>query len=303
MSKIKTPAMEKAGKKLNKRRSKSSTPLMNAWRRLRKNKLAMVGLVIFAVYVLAALVPFLFTSQSYEAQDFLNGFARISKDHILGTDNLGRDIFTRIVYASRISLGIGILSVAVSLLIGGTLGAIAAFYSGKVDDAIMRIVDIIQSIPGTLLAISLAMALGKTMFNLMLALGISTIPPYAKVVRAAVLTAKDRQFVEAGKCLGASDGWLIIKHMIPNSLGPIIVQTTFGIAAAILMISSLSYIGCGIQPPTPEWGSMLSSGKQFLQQPSAWSMSVMPGVAILFVSFALNVLGDGLRDAFDPRLK
>lgn len=303
MSKIHTPAMDKAEQKRKKYQKRRSTPLTDGWRRLQKNKLAMVGLVIIIIYAVVALIPSVFTQYSYETQDYTSIFAPLSMTHPFGTDNLGRDIFTRVIYAARASLGISLLSVAVSLLFGGVFGSIAAFYGGKADDIIMRFIDILQSIPGTLLAITLAMALGKSVVSLMLALGISTIPPYAKVVRAAVLTAKDRQFVEVSKCLGANDRWLITRHMIPNSMGPIIVQTTFGIAAAILMISSLSYIGLGIQPPTPEWGSMLSDGKQFLQMTIAWPMTVIPGLAILIVSFALNVLGDGLRDAFDPRLK
>lgn len=303
MSKIQTPAMEKAAKRASKRKHASASPMVTAVRRLARNKLAMIGFAIFVLYLIVLIVPGLFTNQSYEQQDYSNVFASPGKEHLMGTDNLGRDIFTRIIYATRVSLGIGIMAVAVSLFVGGTFGAVAAFYGGRVDDIIMRFIDVLQSIPGMLLAISIATALGKTVFNLLLAMGISTIPPYAKVVRASVLTAKDRQFIEAGKCLGADDSWLILKHMIPNSLGPIIVQTTFGIAAAILSISALSYIGLGVQPPTPEWGSMLSSGKQYLQQSSAWTMTVMPGLAILFISFALNVLGDGLRDAFDPRLK
>jgi peptide/nickel transport system permease protein len=304
MSKMHTPAMAAAEKKLAKRRIKRSTPGIEGWRRFQKNKLAMAGLIIIIIYILMAIVPFAFSRQSYVTQDYTSTFLSVgSAGHLLGTDNLGRDIFTRIVYATRVSLGIGLLSVAVALFLGGVLGAVAAFYGGRADDIIMRIVDILQSIPGQLLAITLATALGKSVVSLMLAIGISTIPPYAKVVRAAVLTVKGRQFVEVGTCLGASDRWLIIKHMIPNSLGPIIVQTTFGVAAAILMISSLSYIGIGIQPPTPEWGGMLSDGKQFLQTPGAWQLTVMPGIAIFLVSFALNVMGDGLRDAFDPRMK
>ena len=303
MSKLHTPAMAKAAKKASKRKNKVSTPMSDGFRRLTKNKLAMIGLAIFIIYLIIALFPRLFTNQSYSLQDYSNTFAPASAAHLMGTDNLGRDIFTRIVYATRVSLGIGIAAVCISLIIGGTLGATAAFYGGRTDDIIMRCIDILQSIPSLLLAITIAAAFGKTIFNLLLAMGLSTIPPYAKVVRAAVLTNKDRQFVEAGKCLGARDSWLILKHMIPNSLGPIIVQTTFGIAASILSISTLSYLGLGVKPPTPEWGSMLSAGKQFLQQKTASNMTLMPGVAILLISFALNVLGDGLRDAFDPRLK
>ncbi len=195
MSKLHTPAMEKAQKKAAKRKDKVSSPMADGIRRLTKNKLAMFGLAIFILYLLIALFPGLFTKQSYSIQDYSNTFAPISKYHLMGTDNLGRDIFTRVIYATRVSLGIGLAAVCVSLLIGGTLGAISAFYGGRVDDVIMRIIDIIQSIPSTLLAISIAAAFGKTIFNLLLAMGLSTIPPYAKVVRAAVLTNKDRQFV------------------------------------------------------------------------------------------------------------
>ena len=223
-----------------------------------------------------------------------------SAAHLFGTDHLGRDIFTRVIYGTRVSIGIGIASVAAALIIGGILGAVAAFYSNKVDNIIMRIMDVLGAIPGTLLAISIAAVLGRGIVNLILALGISAVPLFARIVRANVLTVKSKDYVEAGKCVGASDTRLILKHMIPNAMGPIIVQATFGVASNILMIAGLSYIGLGIAP-TPEWGGMLSEAKTNIQL--YWHPMVFPGIAIFLTSFSLNVLGDGLRDAFDPKLR
>jgi len=303
MAKIHTPAMDRAAKAAKKRQGKASSPFTNAMRRLMKNKLAVIGLVIFVIYIFAALFPGVIAHQDPYLQNFKNAFAPPSSEHLLGTDNLGRDNFSRIIYACRVSLGIGIAATVISLILGGVIGAISAFYGGTADNILMRIIDILQSIPSILLAMSISAAFGKTIPNLLLAMGVSYIPPFAKTVRASILTAKDRQFVEAGKCLGANDPWLIFKHMIPNSLGPIIVQTTFGVAASILAISALSYIGLGVQTPTPEWGGMLSAGKQYLQKAGAWPLTIIPGIAIMLISFALNTLGDGLRDAFDPKMK
>lgn len=295
--------MEKIKKRTGKDKKRKNIPIIEVWVNLKRNKLAVLGLIIFLVFIIVAIIPGAFTSYKYDTQNYSERFLLPSLKHFFGTDNFGRDIFTRILYATRISLGISIISVLFSLVVGGILGAAAAFYGKKVDNTVMRLMDILQSIPSILLAISIAAALGRGELNLMLAMGISTLPPYARVVRAAVLTVKDKQYVEAGRCLGSSDRWLIMRHMIPNAMGPIIVQTTFGVAVSILIISSLSYIGLGIQPPTPEWGSMLSDGKQFLQQSNAWPLTTIPGLAIILVSFALNVLGDGLRDAFDPKLR
>jgi peptide/nickel transport system permease protein len=302
MSKIQTPAMDRIERAAG-RKKKTAAHSHEVWKRLKRNKLAVIGLIIFAVYIIMAIAPGIFTPYRYDTQDYSQRFLQLSLHHPFGTDNFGRDIYTRVIYASRVSLGISLVSVLFSLVVGGIMGAVAAFYGKRADNIIMRVIDVLQSIPSILLAISIAAALGKGVVNLMLAMGISTIPPYARVVRASVLTVKDKQYVEAGRCIGASDRWLILRHMIPNAMGPIIVQATFGVAISILVISSLSYIGLGIQPPTPEWGSMLSDGKQFLQQANAWALTAIPGIAIILVSFALNVLGDGLRDAFDPKLR
>lgn len=261
----------------------------------------MVGLVIFTLLILVAIYPKLFATHKFEAQNYLEKLQLPSFNHLMGTDNFGRDIFSRIVYGTRVSLGIGVLSVLFALVTGGILGAVAAFYGKKTDHIIMRAIDILQAIPSILMAISVAAALGKGIFNLMLALGISSIPLFSRIVRATVLTVKNKEYIEAGRCIGSGDIRLIFRHMIPNAMGPIIVQTTFGIATSILLIAGLSYIGLGIQPPTPEWGSMLADGKQYMQQ--FWHIMVFPGIALFLTSFSLNVLGDGLRDAFDPKLK
>jgi len=303
MAKMMTPAMERINKKNEKvkKSGKQSTPWTEAWKRLKKNKLAMVSLVVFVLLILIALFPGLFATHDYAEQDYNAVLQKPSMAHFFGTDNFGRDIFSRVIYGTRISLSIGICCVMISLVVGGALGAIAAFKGGKVDNVIMRFMDVFQAIPRMLMAISIAAALGTGMGNLMLAIGIGSVPIYARVVRAAVLTVRDKDYIEAAKAIGAGSFRQVMKYMIPNALGPIIVQATFGVAGSILLTSSLSYIGLGIAPPTPEWGSMLSAGRQYMQQ--AMHIVLFPGLAIMLTIFSLNVLGDGLRDALDPKLK
>ena len=304
MSKMMTPAQVKFAKqaeRASKKTKRRSSSFSEVWKRLKRNRLAMAGLTVFCLLVLLALFPQIFATHDPIEQNPIESLAPPSAAHWFGADNFGRDIYSRIIYGTRVSLGIGLAGVIFSLIVGGTLGAAAAFYSGKADNLIMRIMDILQSIPSVLLAISIAAALGKGIFNLILAMGISNVPLFARVVRAAVLTVKDKEYVEAGKCIGAVDSRLIFRHMIPNAMGPIMVQATFGVASSILMIAGLSYIGLGISPPTPEWGSMLSDAKQYMQL--CWHIMVFPGIALIVSSFSLNVLGDGLRDAFDPKLR
>ena len=195
----------------------------------------------------------------------------------------------------------GILAVGVAIIVGGLLGAIAAFYGGIVDDLIMRVLDIIYAVPAILLGIAIAATLGASLQNMMIAIAVGNVPSYARVVRASVLTVKSNEYIEAARCVGATDRRIIFKHIIPNALAPIIVQATLGVAGAILSCSTLSFLGLGIQPPTPEWGSMLSTARQFIRQ--CPYMSIFPGVCIMITVFALNVIGDGIRDAIDPRLK
>lgn len=294
MEKTKTDASKSA-------RKKRSSPMRDALKRLKRNKMAMVGLGIVIVLVIFALFPQIIAPYGYDEQNYSEALQFPSFRHIMGTDNFGRDIFSRIVYGTRISLLVGLASVAFSVVAGGLLGAVAAFYGGVIDNVIMRFVDILLAIPSILLAISISAALGPGLFNMMIAIGIGSIPTYARVVRASILTVKEQEFIEAARSVGASDWRLIFKHMIPNALAPIIVQATMGIAGAILSAASLSFIGLGIQPPTPEWGSMLSAGRQYIRD--YWHIVTFPGVTIMITIFALNLLGDGLRDALDPKLK
>lgn len=280
---------------------KKKSQLLEVWKRLKKNKLALVGLAIIILLFLTAVFANVIAPYNYAKQDLQSAFQFPSSKHIFGTDEFGRDIFSRIVYGSRISLEVGFIAVSISVIIGGVLGAIAGYYGGKVDNLIMRVMDVLLAIPQILLAISIVAALGPGLVNLMIAVGISSIPGYARIVRASVLSIKDQEFVEAARAVGSSDLRIIFKHIIPNVLAPIIVQATLGVAIAILTAAGLSFIGLGIQPPTPEWGSMLSGGRGYIRD--YWYMTMFPGLAIVITIFALNVLGDGLRDALDPRLK
>lgn len=303
MSKLNTPAMQKLEKKKSRSGGavKVSTPSREAWKRLCKNKLAMVGMVVLIILILCAIFAPFIAPCDYAYQDHSAIFQTPNAQHIFGTDNFGRDIFSRCIYGTRYSLPIGLCSVFISSIIGGTLGAIAAYYGGKADMLIMRFMDIYQSIPNMLLAIAIAAAIGASMRNLIIAIAMGSVPIYARVIRGALLTVKQKEYIEASRAIGANTTRQIIKHMIPNCLGPIIVQMTFGVAASILTASSLSFLGLGISAPAPEWGSMLNAGKQFLQiYPH---MLIFPGMMIAVTVLALNLFGDGLRDALDPKLK
>ncbi|MBN1984596.1 MAG: ABC transporter permease [Chitinivibrionales bacterium] len=284
---------EKARKKRNQ--------LMEIWRRLKKNKLAMLGLfIIIGLFITAIFAEFI-APYHFAAQDLKNTFQNPSLKHLFGTDDFGRDIFSRCVYASRISLKVGFLSVSIAILIGGALGAIAGFYGGKIDQLIMRFMDILLSIPSILLSISIVAALGPGLNNVLIAIGLSTLPTYARLIQAAVLSIRESEFVEAARAVGSSDFRIIYRHILPNCMAPIIVQGTLDVAGAIITAAALSFIGLGIQPPIPEWGAMLAGGRVFIRD--FWVMTVFPGAAIMVTVFGLNLLGDGLRDALDPKLK
>lgn len=270
-------------------------------KRLLRNKLAMLGLVIIIILILTAVFAPLIAPYHYDAQNLKNSNMLPSKGHIMGTDNFGRDIFSRIIYGSRISLQVGFIAVGIGVFTGGALGAIAAYYGGITDNIIMRFIDVLLAIPSTLLAISISAALGPGLKNAMIAVGIGTVPTYARVVRASVLTVKQQEFIEAARSIGCNNFRIIMRHIIPNSLAPLIVQATLGVANAILAAAALSFIGLGIQPPTPEWGAMLSAGRSYIRD--YWHVVTFPGMAIMVTIFAINVFGDGLRDALDPRLK
>ena len=280
---------------------KRNSQAKDTFRRFIKNKAAVVGLIIISLLLFGAIFAGVITPYDFDKQDLTARFEMPSMAHLLGTDEFGRDLFTRILYGARISLFVGILSVSVGCLIGGTLGALAAYYGGRVDNFIMRFLDIWHSIPDLLLAISLASAMGPGIGNAIIAIGLTTIPSYARVVRASVMTVKNTEYIEAARCLGASVPRIILRHIIPNALAPIIVQASLGVAGAIITTASLSSIGLGVQPPTPEWGSMLSKGRQYIR--NYWHLVTFPGVFIMTTVISLNLLGDGLRDALDPRLK
>lgn len=273
------------------------------WRRLKKNRMAMIGLGIVIFLVLISIfADFLFDYNTVVIKQ--NTSIRLqtpSAAHWLGTDEFGRDILARLVHGSRVSLSVGVVAVSIALLIGGTLGAIAGFYGGVIDNVIMRIMDIFLAVPSLLLSITIVSALGPSIFNLMLAIAISSVPGYARIVRASVLTVKDQEFVEAAKCIGANNFEIISSHILPNCMAPIIVQVSLKVASAILSTSGLSFLGLGVKAPTPEWGAMLSGGRAYLR--NAPHLTVFPGIAIIITILSLNLLGDGLRDALDPKLK
>lgn len=282
---------------------KKRSQIKETWRRLKKNKMAMIGLTIVILLILVSVfADFLFDYTNVVIKQ--NTAIRLqgpSSAHWLGTDEFGRDILARLVHGSRVSLSVGVVAVSISLLIGGTLGAIAGFYGGKVDNVVMRLMDVLLAVPSLLLSITIVSALGPSIFNLMLAIAISSVPGYARIVRASVLTVKDQEFVEAARCIGANNFEIISSHIIPNCMAPIIVQVSLKVASAILSTSGLSFLGLGVKAPTPEWGAMLSGGRAYLR--NAPHLTVFPGIAIIITILSLNLLGDGLRDALDPKLK
>ena len=277
------------------------TQWAEVWRRLRRNWMAMFGLAIIVLIALTAIFADVIAPYDFREQNLRLVENPPSREHLLGTDDLGRDILSRIIHGARVSLQVGFVAVSISLVVGGTLGALAGYYGGNLDNVVMRFMDVLLAIPSILLAIAIVSAFGGGLLNVMIAVGIATIPVYARIVKASVISIKEQEFIEAARAIGATDLRIILKHIIPNSMAPIIVQGTLGVAIAILSAAGLSFIGLGIEPPTPEWGAMLSSGRHLIRR--APHVATFPGLAIVITIFALNLLGDGLRDALDPRLK
>jgi peptide/nickel transport system permease protein len=274
---------------------------MEVFARLRKSPLAMFGLTVLTILVLLAVFADVIAPHSYSKQNLAHMFETPSRQFPLGTDEFGRDILSRLIYGARISLQVGFIAVSIALIAGGMLGAAAGYYGGWIDNVIMRVMDVLLAVPQTLLAIAIAAALGPGLFNLMIAVGVSDAPNYARIVRSSVLSIREMEFIEAAHAVGSSDLRIILKHILPNSMAPIIVQATLGVAFAILNAAGLSFIGLGIQPPYPEWGAMLSGGRQYIRDYP--HLTLYPGLCIMITILALNFLGDGLRDALDPKLK
>lgn len=280
---------------------KKTSQFKEVTRRLFKNKLAIAGLVFIVLLIFIMIFADFLAPYGYAEQDFTATYQGPSAKHLLGTDHLGRDILSRLIYGSRISMEIAVLSVALSATIGITIGAIAGFYGGKIDNLLMRFLDIYQSIPVLILSIAIATSLGPGVTNTILALAISVCPSYARLMRASVMTVRDKEYIEAARSINANDARIILRHALPNAFSPMIVNITMTIGSSMLTAATLSFVGLGAQPPSPEWGAMLTAAKSYIRDYPY--MITSPGVCIMLSVLSFNVLGDGLRDALDPRLK
>ncbi len=287
--------MSEATVTLNK--PKRNSQIKEVWRRYRKNKVAMLGLILLMAILADIIVPY----DQAVLQDTANRLQGPSAEHWFGTDELGRDVFARVVHGSRYSLWIGVSTSIFSLVIGGLLGAVAGYYGKAIDNIIMRLTDVVMTVPPILLSLAVVAALGANLTNLLIAITVSCIPNMVRMVRSTVLTVIDNDYIEAAKSYGSSDMRVILRYVIPNALGPIIVTTTMNVAAMILSASGLSFLGMGVQPPSPEWGALLSDARQYMF--NAPYLLYFPGLFIVLAALSFNLAGDGLRDALDPRLK
>lgn len=280
---------------------KAISPWKEGWKSFRKNKVAIVGLGIVSFFILIAIFAPLIAPYSFEGQKLSDKHLAPSAEHWFGTDEFGRDILSRVIYGSRISIGVGFLSVAGSVVVGSFLGIIAGYYGRWIDTIISRIFDIILAFPSILLAIAVVAVLGPSLRNALIAIAIVNVPIFGRLLRSRVLTVKEEEYVTAAKAIGMGDGRILLHHVLPNSLAPIIVQGTLAIATAIIECAALGFLGLGAQPPAPEWGKMLADSRAFIIQ-APWTV-LFPGLAIMLTVLGFNLMGDGLRDALDPRMK
>ncbi len=270
------------------------------WQRLRKNPLAVAGgVMVLLLFLVALFAPVL---APYEP-DYIDRYHILeppSREHLLGTDDIGRDVLSRMLYGARVSLAVGFVAVAIATVVGIAVGSLAGYYGGLIDRLLMRFVDIMLSIPSLFLILSVIAFVGASIWNIMVVIGLTSWMGVARLVRAEFLSLKQREFVLAARALGASDLRIILRHMLPNALAPVIVNAVLMVASAVLVESSLSFLGLGVQPPQPSWGNILTAGKANIE--IAWWLSLFPGLAILITVLSYNLLGEGLRDALDPRL-
>ena len=283
------------------RKSKKTNQMKEIWRRFRKSKTAMLGLCLLIFVLCIAIFADVITPYENAISQSANRLDGPSAAHIFGTDELGRVLFARIVHGSRYSLLIGVSTSVLALVIGGLLGAIAAYYGGWVDNIIMRLTDVVMTVPPILLSLAVVAALGGSLRNLLIAITISCVPSMLRLVRSVVLGVVDEDYIEAARSYGASDMRIILKYVIPNALGPIIVTTTMNVANMILSAAGLSFLSLGVQPPAPEWGALLSDAKTYMF--TAPHLLYIPGIFIVIAALSFNLAGDGLRDALDPKLK
>ena len=296
--------MAKNKKTVEEVRLKKRSNFGEVWHRLKKNKLSMVCLAFLAVMILAIVFSTKITPYDYAAQDLMSRFQLPSKEHWFGTDDYGRDLLTRLLVGGRYPLLIAILSVALGIVFGMIIGALCGFFGKWIDSTLMRIMDVIMSIPGMMLAICISVALVSGVFNTALALAVGTIPMIARQLRSSTMLINGQEYIEAAKSFGESNFRIIMTHVIPNTLAPIIVQTSLYIGGSIMGIAGLSFLGLGVQPPTPEWGNILNNGLDFIYDFSTrWNVIVFPALVIVLAELAFNLLGDGLRDAMDPRMR
>ncbi len=295
--------------------ARQSKNITQFWRQFSRNKLAVASLFLVLIFALIAIfADFLYSYDFVTSNSLENALLKpgqtgtvyyhdkeMTHTFILGSDNYGRDILGRLIHGARVSMIIGFATVAMAIAVGGLLGAIAGYKGGLFDTLIMRVTDIVLSIPTILMSIAIVAALGNSFFNLLIAISTSMIPGYIRIVRASIISIKDQEYVEAARCIGASDLRIVLRHILPNITSPVIVQSTLNVGSSILWASSLSFLGLGILPPKPEWGNMLSEAREFIQY--APHLLFAPGLAILLTVLAYNLIGDGLRDALDPKLK
>lgn len=283
---------------LAERNGAQQSQLQRGWWRFRRKPGAMIGAVILVLFILVAVfAPILAPMDPLEISQARRAFP--SGTHLFGTDELGRDVLSRVIYGAQISLRVGLVAIGIALTVGTLLGVIAGYVGQWADSVIMRLTDIMLAFPGILLAIAIIAVLGPSLFNVMIAVGIESIPAYVRTARASTLSVKEMEYVVGARALGASHPRIVFRYILPNIVAPLIVLATVGIAGSILAAAGLSFLGLGAQAPTPEWGAMLSSARNFLRE--EWWMATFPGIAIMLVVLSLNLFGDGLRDILDPR--
>ena len=288
---------------IQRKKVKKRSQLKALWFQYKKNKLAMFGLILMSLMILTAVCAGFFLDYDTQVigQSIRSRLQWPSAAHWFGTDQYGRDLFARVIWGSRISLFVGFFTVGIAMTVGSLIGAFAGYYGGRVDNILMRIMDVFLAMPGTIMAVAIVGALGPGIINVLMAMSICRIPQFARIVRSAIISIRGQEFVEAARCCGSRDLRIIFRHILPNAVGPIVVQATIGMATTILGVAGLSFIGLGIEAPLPDWGSLLSEAKsQMMYQPY---LMFFPGIAIVLAVLALNLIGDGLRDALDPRMK